>query len=82
MRSQKESHVASLKRQRDALARVLRAFVQHETEIAKTSFTEYQGPGDPNVWNDEVWQRNDPEGFALIVKARKALAAVDEGAKR
>lgn len=46
-------------------------FLESETRVAKTSYREWSGS--EWIWNDEVWERSDPEGFPLAKALREAL---------
>lgn len=53
------------------LATAARAFLEHEEEVAKISYREWNGT--EWIWNDEIWAREEPEEFARVVALRKAL---------
>lgn len=52
----------------DAAARALLAHVE---EITKGSYRERNGT--EWIWNDEIWERADPDEFKLVKALREAL---------
>lgn len=58
-----------------ALLGALKAYVVAEEQCARNSFSEWQG--DSLVFNDDVWERNDPVGWPLVVAARAAIAKAE-----
>jgi len=64
--------VAALRATRQALE----GFMEDAVETARTSFSHLMGGQE--VWNDEIWQEADPDGYALYVAGVAALALVTD----
>lgn len=56
----------------EPLVEALRLWLEHETEIARSSNAER------GRWNDAIWEAADPEGFVLVQQTRGALANYPE----
>lgn len=54
-----------------SLATAARALLEHEEQVAKGSYREWNGA--EWIWNDEIWAREEPEEFARIQDLRQAL---------
>lgn len=54
-----------------SLATAAKRLLEHEEAVAKSSYREWNGT--EWVWNDEIWERAEPEEFARVKDLRLAL---------
>jgi hypothetical protein len=64
---------ASENRSAKTLFEAARAFLTYAAAVAELSYREPNG-----VWNDEVWERSEPEQFALVKDLRAAMGTEAE----
>jgi hypothetical protein len=54
-----------------SLAAAARALLEHVEEVTKGCYRDWNGT--EYVWNDEIWERADPDEFKLVKALREAL---------
>lgn len=52
-----------------------RALLNDAYEVAKNSHAEHRGPG--LFFDDALWQKAEPEQFAIVARLRAAIAAAE-----
>ena len=69
--------LSRLRTENERLREALRDLVSDREEVAKYSWKTWMN-GEWH-WNDEIWERNDPDEFELIKAARAALQETSNG---
>ena len=63
--------IDAMKRENEALRASLVGFMEDAARVAQSSFARLVDGEE--IWNDDIWQEADPDGFALYVAGSKAL---------
>lgn len=58
---------------RDECVKLLKEFIKGDRIVAHSNYAEFDGIGKPMKFNDAIWERNDPYGYALVKRARDLI---------